>query len=154
MDRGGNVEQAAVEKAPEADEATKSEAPSVPSLANIEGVFTQIDQRFDALQSQLSKPDTDGSGLTIFARLLRAESIGARSPMLVHVRVLTAGGSNRVSRSLFRTMFTGDGLSSSGGAVVSWAILSEHGAIEDGGIITESMSASSPKPPDTPHTIP
>ena len=71
-----------------------------------------------------------------------------------HVRVLLAGGSNRIERSLFRTWFSGDGLSATGGAVVSWAILSERGAVEDGGMFSESLSAASPKPPETPVGIP
>jgi hypothetical protein len=50
-------------------------------------------------------------------------------------------------------LFTGDGLSSTGGAVVSWAILSAHGAVEDGGIFAESRSAKSPKPPENQSSI-
>lgn len=124
------------------------------NLEMVREVFDQIDQHFTDLQTQLAKGDADGSGLTMLARLYRAEALNARSPMLVHVRVLLAGGSNRIERSLFRTLFSGDGLSATGGAVVSWAILSERGAIEDGGMFAESLSAASPKPPDTPVSIP
>lgn len=131
--------------------------PSPAPRSNLEMVgeiFAQIDQRFTDLQTQLAKGDTDGSGLTMLARLYRAEALKARSPMLVHVRVLLAGGSNRIERSLFRTLFSGDGLSATGGAVVSWAVLSKRGAIEDGGIFSDSLSAASPKPPDAPVSIP
>jgi len=134
-----------------------NDLPSHAPRSNLEMVgeiFAQIDQRFTDLQTQLAKGDTDGSGLTMLARLYRAEALNARSPMLVHVRVLLAGGSNRIERSLFRTLFSGDGLSATGGAVVSWAILSKRGAIEDGGMFSESLSAASPKPPDTPVSIP
>jgi hypothetical protein len=124
------------------------------NLEMVGEVFAQIDQHFTDLQTQLAKGDTDGSGLTMLARLYRAEALNARSPLLVHVRVLLAGGSNRIERSLFRTLFSGDGLSATGGAVVSWAILSKRGAIEDGGTFTESLSAASPKPPDSPVSIP
>ena len=113
----------------------------------------QIDKRLDDLQTQLLKGDTDGSGLTMLARLLRAETITAGSPTLVHVRVVLAGGNNRVQHSLWSSIFSGDGLSSSGGAVVSWAILNTNGAVEDGGVLSHSMSAKSPKPPETPPSV-
>jgi hypothetical protein len=122
------------------------ETPSKPDA--LTDAIAEIDKRFNDLQSQLGKADTDGSGLTMLARLLRAETIMSRSPMFVHARVVLAGGSNRVQRSLMRTIFTGDGLSSTGGAVVSWAILNANGAVEDGGILSESRSAKSPKPPE------
>jgi hypothetical protein len=115
--------------------------------------LTHIDARFNDLQTQLMKSDVDPSGLTILARLLRIETIVARSPILVHVRVVLAGGSNRMQHSLWSSMFHGDGLSSSGGAVVTWAILNVNGAVEDGGVFSHSMSAASPKPPETPPSI-
>ena len=124
--------------------------------ANQESVapaLAQLDQRLNDLQTQLAKGDADGSGLTMLARLFRLETIAARSPIFVHVRVVLAGGSNRVQHSLWHSMFTGDGLSSSGGAVVSWAILNVNGAVEDGGVFAHSMSAASPKPPETPPSI-
>ncbi|HEV7703718.1 MAG TPA: hypothetical protein VGO46_05460 [Gemmatimonadaceae bacterium] len=110
--------------------------------------LAEIDKRFSDLQAQLEKSDVDATGLTLLARLLRVESILMRSPVLVHARVVLAGGNNRVQRNLFRTLFWSDGLSSTGGAVVSWAILSPDGAVEDGGIFTESRSAKSPEPPE------
>jgi hypothetical protein len=119
----------------------------------IHDALAEIDKRFSDVQAQFEKADADGSGLTLMARLFRIETIMSRSPMLVHARVVLAGGNNRVQRSLFRTLFSGDGLSSTGGAVVSWAILSSHGAIEDGGIFSESRSARSPKPPENPPSI-
>ena len=115
--------------------------------------LAEIDKRFSDLQTQLEKADADGSGLTLMARLFRIETIMSRSPMFVHARVVLAGGNNRVQKSLFRTMFTGDGLSSTGGTVVSWAILSPHGAVEDGGIFSETRSARSPKPPENQPSI-
>jgi len=119
----------------------------------IHDALAEIDKRFSDLQAQLEKADADGSGLTLLARLFRIETIMSRSPMFVHARVVLAGGNNRVQRSLFRTLFTGDGLSSTGGAVVSWAILSPYGAIEDGGMFSESRSAKSPKPPENQPSI-
>jgi hypothetical protein len=115
--------------------------------------LTHIDARFNDLQTQLMKSDVDPSVLTILARLLRIETIVARSPILVHVRVVLAGGSNRMQHSLWSSMFHGDGFSSSGGAVVTWAILNVNGAVEDGGVFSHSMSAASPKPPETPPSI-
>jgi hypothetical protein len=133
-----------------------SDEPASTPLATPEQLhdaLAEIDKRFGDLQTQLEKADADGSGLTLMARLFRIETIMTRSPMLVHARVVLAGGNNRVQRSLFRTMFTGDGLSSTGGTVVSWAILSPHGAVEDGGIFSETRSARSPKPPENQPSI-
>jgi hypothetical protein len=135
---------------PDADE---PERISLATPDQIHDALAEIDKRFSDLQAQLEKADADGSGLTLLARLFRIETIMSRSPMFVHARVVLAGGNNRVQRSLFRTLFTGDGLSSTGGAVVSWAILSPYGAIEDGGIFSESRSAKSPKPPENPPSI-
>ena len=129
------------------EQSTEAPAPNFDAIVEI---FGEIDRRFGDLESQLAKSETDAGGRTLSSRLHRAEKILAQSPLLVHTRVLLAGGSNRIARSFFRSMFTGDGLSFTGGAVVSWAVLSEHGAIEDGGVITESMSAASAKPPRTP----
>lgn len=129
-------------------DADESELTPFATPEQIHDALAEIDKRFSDLQAQLEKADADGSGLTLMARLFRIETIMSRSPMFVHARVVLAGGNNRVQRSLFRTLFAGDGLSSTGGAVVSWAILSPYGAIEDGGIFSESRSARSPKPPE------
>ncbi len=129
-----------------ADEPTRT---ALATPEQIHDALAEVDKRFSDVQVQLEKVDADGSGLTLMARLFRVETIMSRSPILVHARVVLAGGNNRVQKSLFRTLFTGDGLSSTGGAVVSWAILSTHGAVEDGGIFSESRSARSPKPPES-----
>ena len=131
----------------------ESERTPLATPEQIHDALAEIDKRFSDLQAQLEKADADGSGLTLLARLFRIETIMTRSPIFVHARVVLAGGNNRVQRSLFRTLFTGEGLSSTGGAVVSWAILSAHGAVEDGGIFSESRSARSPKPPESQPSI-
>ncbi len=113
----------------------------------------EVDKRLSDLETQLTKSDLDGFGLTLLARLFRVENLMAKSAMFVHARVVLAGGSNRVQRSLWRSMFSGDGLSSTGGAVVTWAILSTAGAVEDGATFSHTMSANSPKPPETPTSI-
>ncbi|HMI57524.1 MAG TPA: hypothetical protein VK511_05720, partial [Gemmatimonadaceae bacterium] len=127
-------------------------APDPPTDA-MHDSLAEIDKRFHDLLAQLEKPDVDAAGFTLLARLLRVESIMWRSPIIVHARVVLAGGNNRVQRNLFRTLFWSDGLSSTGGAVVSWAILSLEGGVEDGGIFTESRSAKSPKPPENEPSI-
>ncbi|MEO6416609.1 MAG: hypothetical protein ABIP73_11290 [Gemmatimonadaceae bacterium] len=113
----------------------------------------EVDKRLNDLETQLTKSELDGSGLTLLARLFRVENLVAKSALFVHARVVLAGGSNRAQRSLWRSMFSGDGLSSTGGAVVTWAILSTHGSVEDGATFSHTMSAKSPKPPEMPPSI-
>lgn len=124
-----------------------------PKQLSFTSAVAEVDKRLNDLETQLTKSDLDGSGLTLLARLFRVEHLMAKSGMLVHARVVLAGGSNRVQRSLWRSMFSGDGLSSTGGAVVTWAILSPAGAVEDGATFSHTMSANSPKPPETPTSI-
>jgi hypothetical protein len=68
--------------------------------------------------------------------MLRAEqlSITLKGAVYLHAAVVSSGGHNRVSRSLLRILFFGDGLSSMGGAVARWALLEADGAVTTGGI--------------------
>ncbi len=98
--------------------------------------LARVDQRFNELESTLSQASASDNGLTVLARLFRVEYLASVAGLHLHVQVLSAGGHNRIVRSLLRTMFTGDGLSSTGGVVVSWAILNDTGAVIDGSLVT------------------
>ena len=59
------------------------------------------------------------------------------NPRYLHALVVASGGFNRTSRSLLRTIFSGDGLSFLGGATARWALLKENGSVAKGGIESE-----------------
>lgn len=105
----------------------------------------QADRRLTDLESIWNKADPE-TGLTALGRLIRAEAIRDHSPepVYVHASIVLAGGYNRVSRSLFRTMFFGDGLSSVGGTVARWALVESDGTIVDGGILDARDHAGPP----------
>lgn len=107
--------------------------------------LSRVDQRLNQLQNQLAAADAQAGGLTLLARLFRAEGLRARDPLIVHVRVVAAGGSNRTKHTLLGNAFTGDGLSSMGGVVVSWALLDIDGSVTKGGTVTHSHTAPFPK---------
>jgi hypothetical protein len=93
----------------------------------------RCDQRLADLQNQWNQANE--SGLTLLARLLRAEAIHAMNPLYLHAEVVSSGGHHRISRSLFRTVFLGDGLSFAGGATARWALLQKDGSVAQGGIL-------------------
>jgi hypothetical protein len=101
----------------------------------------RADQRFDDLQTQWCRIDST-SELSVMARLLRAEAIHALQPTYLHCAIVATGGQQRISRSLFRTIFTGDGLSFTGGAIARWALLAPNGAVQAGGIASSQHSAN------------
>jgi hypothetical protein len=76
------------------------------------------------------------------ARLLRAEAIKTEEPIYLHAVVVSSGGHHRIARSLWRTMFYGDGLTFVGGATVRWSLLAADGSIEKGGIRVERISST------------
>ena len=83
------------------------------------------------------------TGLNQLARLLRAEVIQKKQPIYLHAKVVSSGGHHRISRSLFRTLFVGDGLSFAGGAIVRWGLLTGTGELLLGGILSEAIARSS-----------
>jgi hypothetical protein len=113
-------------------------------LSPITEPAAKTDQRFSEILTELQKVDAD-SGLTGLARLLRAEAIGNTAPMFLHIKVVSSGGHNRISRSLFRTLFAGDGLSFMGGVVARWALLNEKGEVEKGGILSGERAGKFPR---------
>jgi hypothetical protein len=90
--------------------------------------MARADQRLSELETSLSARD-EKSGLTVLSRLLRAEALRARNATVVHAQVVSSGGHHRVARSLLRTIFTGDGLSATGGAVARWGVLAPDGDV-------------------------
>ena len=106
-------------------------------------VLAQLDRRMADLQTQLDKT-SETTGLTMLARLLRAEAIDRQRPRYLHCAVVSSGGHNRVSRHLFRMLFLGDGLSSMGGVVVRWTLLEPDGSIGKGGLGAARRRASFP----------
>lgn len=97
--------------------------------------LSQADQRLSALQAQWGQADK--AGLSILARLLRAEALLAvDGATFVHAAVVSNGGHIRTTRSLWRTFITGDGVQFMGGAVVRWGLLAGDGSVEKSGIVT------------------
>jgi len=99
----------------------------------------RADQKLTDLQTQWNQTDA-ASGLTVLARLLRAESIQSMKPLYLHAAIVFSGGYNRISHNLFRTMFLGDGLSFTGGAIARWALLDDDGAVRMGGIASAQLT--------------
>jgi hypothetical protein len=99
----------------------------------------RADQRYSDLQVQWTRTDAQPPPLT---RMLRAEALRALRPVYLHCAVIASGGHHRITRSLVRTMFTGDGLSFSGGTIARWTLLSADGGIEVGGIFEEHQTES------------
>jgi hypothetical protein len=106
----------------------------------------RADQQLGDLKAEWQKPDPN-SGVTNLGRLLRAEAILDMNPLFVHAKVVMSGGHLRTVRSLWRTMFQGDGLSAMGGAVARWALLANDGSVMDGGIASARQSARFPPAP-------
>ena len=103
----------------------------------------QADKRFNEIQSQWNTV-SETTGVTLFARLLRAEAIAAMEPLYLHAAVVASGGHTRITRNLFRMMFLGDGVSAMGGAVARWALLAPDGNVIQGGNLAARRSARFP----------
>jgi hypothetical protein len=112
-------------------------------LSPISEPLAALDQRWSQLQGEWQKVASD-TGLTGFARLLRAEAIQREGTLYLHAAVVSNGGHRRITRSLLRTMFTGDNLTFTGGVVVRWALLDSSGEVQQGGLLTrhKTLSAS------------
>lgn len=102
-------------------------------------VFGRADQRFTDTQNLWAQVDAK-SGLTLLARLLRAEAIQALDPMYLHAEVVASGGFTRVAKGFFTNLVGQDGLSISGSAVVRWSLLDGSGALVTGDVVTSSVS--------------
>ena len=103
--------------------------------------LARCDQRLANAQEQWSLSD-ESTGVSELARLLRAEAIQHSNPTYLHAKVVSSGGHHRISRSLLRTIFVGDGLSFAGGATARWALLEGSGIVVKGGILVKRANAS------------
>jgi len=72
--------------------------------------------------------------------LLRAEAIRKSDSVFLHGAIVSSGGHQRISRSLFRFLLFGDGLSFKGGVVIRWGLLAADGSVIKGGIRSLSMT--------------
>ena len=104
-------------------------------LAPLTEPLAALDQRWSQIQGDWQKTSPD-TGLTGFARLLRAEVVQRGDPVYLHAAVVSSGGYRRISRSLFCTIFTGDGLTFTGGVIIRWALLNASGEFQAGGLLT------------------
>jgi hypothetical protein len=107
-------------------------------LSPVTEPLAALDQRWSELQGQWQKLSPDG--LTGFARLLRAEALQVEGPLYLHAAIVSSGGHRRIRRSLWRSIFTGDNLTFTGGAVARWAVLDSTGEVKKAGLLTLQRS--------------
>ena len=94
-------------------------------------VFGQLDSQWQALQSALNRGDA-GAGATPLQLIQQAEEVISRfgdfdtSTYLLSAQVSTVGGSVRVSRNLWRSLFWSEGVRYSGGAIVSFGFFDKN----------------------------
>ena len=104
--------------------------------------LSRCDQQLASLQEQWNKRD-ESNGTSALARMLRAETILAAGSTYLHAKVVSSGGHHRISRSLLRSIFVGDGLSFAGGATARWALLGKTGDVIEGGVIIKRANDAS-----------
>lgn len=96
-------------------------------LDSCKKLFDANDAKLSETVTGLSKPDT--KGVTPLEIIQKAEEILSRfqkpqtHTFFFYVEAVDAGGAYRVRSSLWRTLFNTDGLSYSGGAIVTFAFL-------------------------------
>jgi hypothetical protein len=108
--------------------------------------LTSADRRLSDLQTQWDKP-SETTGLTLLARLFRAEALDAKGPNYLHAAVVASGGHLRIRRHLFNMIYGGDSLSAMGGVVARWALLRPDGRFEKGDVVAARRAAAFPDPP-------
>jgi hypothetical protein len=101
--------------------------------------LNRADQKLSDLHTQWNQTEAT-SGMTVLARLLRAEAIRELNPLYLHAAIVASGGYNRITHNLFRTLFVGDGLSFTGGTVARWALLEDDGTVKLGGIASAQIT--------------
>jgi hypothetical protein len=96
--------------------------------------FDSADSILRRMMTSLAQPDTK-TGIAPVQLLHRANNIkkyAARKKgrvLYVVVHLESAGGSYRIRKNLFRTLFWSDGLTFSGGAILTYALLDEDGKV-------------------------
>ncbi len=99
----------------------------------------EIDGRLAAIEKLWAQVDST-TGFTVLARMLRAEALRSFGGLLLHAAVVASGGTTRTIRNLWRTLWSGDGVSFSGGAVARWALLGPSGIFIKGGVETATVT--------------
>jgi hypothetical protein len=100
-------------------------------LERLKANFGQLDSQWQALQSALNRGDA-GAGATPLQLIQQAEEVISRfgdfdtSTYLLSAQVSTVGGSVRVSRNLWRSLFWSEGVRYSGGAIVSFGFFDKN----------------------------
>lgn len=130
-------------KPAEVERLTREAARLRRAIEPLSETLSQADRRLADLQAQWTKV-SEATGVTLLARLLRTEAITAMNPVYVHAAVVASGGHHRISRSLFRMLLFGDGLSSMGGVVARWAVMDADGSILQGGLRQNRQAARFP----------
>ncbi len=99
--------------------------------------FTGLDDQFQAMLKALNVPDAKGvvplQMLQIAQALLERFEKAPQDTYFFRAEVASAGGSYRIRRNLFRSLFWSDGLSYSGGVIVSYAFLNSEAAVVKSG---------------------
>ncbi len=93
--------------------------------------MSRLDSRLSDLEKKAMSVD-EKTGISLFARWMRAEAIRERNPIYLHATVASSGGGFQVARSLWRTKAK---VKSSGGVVVRWALLATSGEIANAGML-------------------
>jgi hypothetical protein len=124
--------EAAVKRATEALEADDDEARKT-AADLLKEPLTKADALYQPFRDALFK--ADDTGANALGRLLRAEILASRleenGSHLLYLKVVKAGGSNRITRNLF----TGSKLWHSGGAIVTYLLFRPDGAIAASGTL-------------------
>lgn len=120
--------EAAVKRETEALETTVADEDARKTAADLlKEPLTKADALYQPFRDALFK--ADDTGTNALARLLRAEVLASRleenGSHLLYLKVVKAGGSNRITRNLF----TGSKLWHSGGAIVTYLLFRSDGSI-------------------------
>jgi hypothetical protein len=119
--------------------------------------LSQVDRRLSELETAWERVP-EGQAISPLGRLLRADAILERSKgaigkpevdkenptntIFLHASVVASGGHQRISRHLLRMLFLGDGISFDAGVVARWAVLSQNGVFDQGGLCYGQKTSS------------
>jgi hypothetical protein len=90
-----------------------------------------LNAQVDKLISDLTKTD-EGTGVSVISNYVQAENLDdalkCKDSYWLQLKVIHAGGNNRVKRNLVTRLFTGDNVSHSGGSIVEFNLYTKDGA--------------------------
>jgi hypothetical protein len=122
------------------DQLTKQAASVRHDLQPVSDPLSRADKSLSDLNMRLTQIAAD-SGLSFMALMLRIEALHHKKPLFLHCAAVSSGGSYRLVHTLWRTLFSGDGVTSMGGAVVRWGLLNDDGSLLAGGIKTACVES-------------